>query len=201
MENFSHRSYWFKVFVAYNATNQTTTTFLHNLHLSEYEFIQARFDEVVLHPLSIHPMFVPVLVMELLFHEALAQVRFVFEDSVRLRHKAGLVKDETYKHLEQENLDIEEEATTALSHEQKIVTLLEKMEFAIKVGNKLMAWLKDFDTSTMTDELAEKFHTAGQIIYNRLEYIVDGLDIQLIRVNRAQSLTRLNRLGVCTFDL
>jgi len=42
-------------------------------------------------------MFVPVLVMELLFHEALAQVRFVFEDSVRLRHKAGLVKDETYK--------------------------------------------------------------------------------------------------------
>jgi hypothetical protein len=196
IENFSHRNHWLKLFVTFNPQTQVTSAMLHNLIGPELDFIQGRLNDAALHALTVHPMFVVVLVMELLFNETLVEARAVFGNSIRLQHKANLHDNEAFKHLVDENLNIEDAASRAFGNEQRILVLLEKMEFAIKMGKKAMSWIEDLELTDSTDEQKSRFKTSGQIICNRFEYLLDGLDLQLIRVKRARSHSQLNRTGV-----
>jgi hypothetical protein len=162
----------------------------------ELEFIHSRLSQVDLHTLTVHPMFILVLVMELLFNEAQGEARILFGDSIRLHHKANLHDNEAFKHLVEENLDIEDAATRAFGNEQRILTLQEKIEFAIKLGNKVISWIGDVEFTGATKEQEIQFNTAGQIILNIFEYLVDGLEPQLIRIARARNHSQLNRTGV-----
>jgi hypothetical protein len=107
---------------------------LHNLLNTELEFVKNRVNDTALHAMSIHPMFVVVLIMELLFNEAQAEARTIFGDSIRLQHRANLHDNEAFKHLVEENLDVEEAATKAFGAEQRILGLVEKMEFSIRLN-------------------------------------------------------------------
>jgi hypothetical protein len=73
----------------------------------------------------------------------------------------------------------------------------EKIEFAMKMANKIITWL-DLDSTSLPEEKRDKFNTAGEIIQNRIQYLVDGLDFQILR-RRAQGQSQLNKLGVGTF--
>jgi hypothetical protein len=198
IETGSYRDNWFKVFVSFDCSNQSTTVMLHNLLAEELEFINQRLSDIALHPLTIHPLFILVLILELLFKEALEDVRAVFSNSIRQRDKGDLHTNERFRHLKQINLDLEKEAAWALGNEQFILGLLEKIEFAIKMGTKVMSWFKEFDASVKDTFQRDKLKTAGDIIHNRFEYLVDGLEFQMIRLKRARSHSQLNRLGVCT---
>lgn len=174
---------------------------LHNLLAEELQFIHNKLNETTLQALTIHPMFVLVILMELLFNGIQEAAQVVFGDSIRLRLEANLFGNEVFKHLIEENLGIEEAAAKAFGNEQWILTALEEMEFTVKMGCKFISWCKDFELADATEYQKVRFDTAGQIICNRLEYMVNGLDLQLIRVRRAQNQSRLNRTGVSSFFL
>ena len=201
IETGSHRDNWFKIFVSFDCSNQSTIVMLHNLLVEELEFINKRLNDIALHPLTIHPLFTLALVLELLFKEAIEGVRVVFGESIRQQHKGDLHIDERFRHLKQINLDLEKEAAWALGNEQWILGLLEKMEFAVKMGTKVMSWFAEFDASVENTLQGDKSKTAGAIIHNRFEYLVDGLEFQMIRLKRARSHSQLNRLGVRTVPL
>jgi len=184
--------------VSFDSSNQSTIVMLHNLLAEELEFINQRLNDIALRPLTIHPLFILVLILELLFKEVLEGVRIVFSNSIHQQHRGELHCMKRLRHLKQINLDLEKEAAWALGNEQFILGLLEKMEFAIKMGIKVMSWFKEFDASVEDTLQRDRFKTTRDIIYNRFEYLVDGLEFQMIRLQRARSHSQLNRLGVCT---
>ncbi len=93
-------------------------------------------------------------------------------------------------------MDIEKASTTALCREQKMLILGEKMESAISIGKKLISWVDDFEAVHFNAAQKQRFHSAGSIIRSRLEYLVDSLNLQMIRLKRAQGHSQLSRLGV-----
>jgi hypothetical protein len=171
------------VFVTFDPTNCTTTNIVHNLLSKERQAMMARLEDKVLYPLSYHPLFVPILVMELLYNEVILSLAPMFGESIRLSIAADLDDDERYRHLIRKGLDIEHASERSLGHEQKnILTLAEKLGSAIKIGGKLMTWFSCFRTDNMTADQKSCFDSSSAIIQNRLEYLIDGLDIQLLRV-------------------
>jgi hypothetical protein len=142
-----------------------------------------------------------VLILELLFDGALRKLGSTFCNSIELSTAGGLksgLDAEQCKHLQQANIDVKDTAALALTDEQELLGVQEKIEFAIKMGNKLMRWLDDLDPRSQPEGNRDQFNTAGDIIRNRIQYLVDGLDFHTLRLRRAQGQSQLNRLGVST---
>lgn len=51
------------------------------------------------------------------------------------------------------------------------------MAFAIKMGTKIMCWFDDLNKSAMPDAHKAEFRIVVEILYQRLEYLVDGPDL------------------------
>ena len=202
IENLCHRRCWVRLFVVFDPITCTSTSILHNLLPEERAYIQERLDDSSLQVFSIHPIFVPTLVLELLFHEALEILDDVFINSVRLYVMVDLIADDTYIDDELRRtlpLRIDQhtkQAEKSLQYEQRSLVLLEKMENAKKIATTLLSWVPEFKTKEMNSDLQTRFHAAGEVLVNRLQYMVDSLDLQMIRLKRTQGHTQLNRLGV-----
>jgi hypothetical protein len=93
---------------------------------------------------------------------------------------------------------IEKASETLLGNEQDTLTLCEKIESNAKMGMKLMSWFDEFPTGKMSADQRTRFISAGAIIQNRLQSLIDSFEFQLLRVMRMQGHTELNRLWVCT---
>ena len=196
MENLSHRECWFRLFVSFDASKRTSTTLLHGLLPRERKVIESRLEDQDLHPFSLHPLFVPVLVTELMFLEAKEQLSKAFVTSIHVYVAADLHINLGYKHLKDKNLDIEKASEDCLRHEQNILILFEKIETNIKITARLMTWFSTFDTTSMTAFHRKRFESADAILRARLKYLMDGFEFQLVRLKRAHGHTQLNRLGV-----
>lgn len=136
--------------------------------------------------------------MAMLSKEVLDAALSTFSDSIRLQHQGALHTETRFEHLREENFDNEDAAAKALGTEQKILGLLEKAEFAIMMGRKVISWIDEVDYGSLPLEQKERFDAAGAIIRNRFEYLVDGLEMQLLRLRRAQGYSQLDRLNVCS---
>ena len=196
IENFRHRECWIRLFISVDPAKQETMSVLHNLLAEERTYVLERLEDPVLHPLTLHPLFVPTLVIELLHSEILQLLDLLFISSVRLYIAADLHADDRYSHLRNRDLDVEQELERSLGYEQRILILSEKMQSTIQIGRRLLGWFGAFETCHMTSELQSRFRSAGSIIENRLQYLVDTLDLQMIRLKRTQGHTQLSRLGV-----
>jgi hypothetical protein len=119
IENPSHRDVWFKLFITFDHKKQQTTAMIHNLLPAESETMLEYLKDVNIHPLTIHPMLLCVLVMQLLFDEIVNGTRVAFGDSIRLKHFGELHTEDRFKHMAQENFDIKKAAADALGNEQR----------------------------------------------------------------------------------
>jgi hypothetical protein len=196
IETFSHWIYWVRLYVTFDPVTHTSTSLLLNLLPRERIFIQSRLEDKALHPFTQHPLFVPVLVMELLLQETSNHLVKAFSNSVRMYIVADLHDSQIHKCLKEEDLDIEKASEDSLKHEQYILILFEKIENNIKIGAKLMAWFSTFDTTSMTAFQRKRFECADAILRDRLKYLLDVFEFQLIRLKRAHGHAQLNRLGV-----
>jgi hypothetical protein len=196
IETFCHREHWVRLYVTFDIARQASTSLLLNLLPRERNFIQSKLEDQNLHPFTFHPLFVPVIVIDLLFYEVLDQLHQAFSKSVNTYIDADLYDSQTYKHLKKEDLDIEEASDKSLQHEQNILVLFEKIENAIKIAAKLISWFESFDTTSMSEYQRKQFLSTGSILQDRLEYVLDVLDLQLVRLKRTHGHAQLNRLGV-----
>jgi hypothetical protein len=197
IENLSHRECWIRLYVTFDSSTHTTSSLLLHLLPSEREFIEQRLKDEAMYPFTLHPLFVPTIVMELLFQEALKCLSREFDPSVSLYIEAEFHSNERYRHLKKEDLDVEKASETSLGHEQQILILLEKLESNVKMGNQLLTWFDEFPTDKFSAEQRTRFESAGTMLRNRLESLIDGFGFQLVRLKRVQGHAQLNRLGVC----
>jgi hypothetical protein len=112
----------------------------------------------------VHPMFIIVLLMKLLFQEIIDELRHIGE-IIRLHHNAHLHTDQRFQHMIDENLNVSKAAAKSLGDEQKVVSLIEKTEFALKMGRKAITWFKDLDSGSTTDDLRTQFEKVRWIKY------------------------------------
>jgi hypothetical protein len=128
MENLSHREYWIRLFVVFDAETRTTTSLLLHLLPRERNVIEQKLSDNALYPLTLHPLFVPTLVIELLFQETTEYLNFAFSASIGMYIAAGLHDSAGYRHYQRKHLDMEKAADKSLGHEQNILVLCEKLE-------------------------------------------------------------------------
>jgi hypothetical protein len=196
IETFRHWVCWVRLYVTFDPVTRTSTSLLLNLLPPERIFIQSRLEDKELHPFTSHPLFVPVLVMELLYQETSDGLAQAHSNSINMYIVAGLHDNQVYNCLKEEDLDIEKASEDSLRHEQQMLILFEKIENNIKIGTKLMVWFSTFDTASMSAFQRKRFESADAILRDRLKYFLDGFDFQLIRLKRAHGHAQLNRLGV-----
>jgi hypothetical protein len=201
MENLSHREYWIRLFVIFDAETRTSTSLLLHLLPPERDFIEQKLRDKTLYPLTLHPLFVPTLVIELLFQETTEYLDFAFGASIGMYIAAGLHDSAGYRYYKRTDLDMEKAAEKSLGHGQRILVLCEKLESNVKIANKLLSWFGELPTDKMSAEQKEHFESAGAIIRNRLESLIDGFGFQLIRLKRVQGHAQLNRVGVRTVNM
>jgi hypothetical protein len=186
------------LFVTFDSEKHTTTSLLLHLLPLERDFIEQKLGDKALQPLMLHPLFVPTLVMELLFQETVGLLGLVYNNSIDDLITAELHGDSRYRHVKKKAPGIEKASETLLGNEQDTLTLCEKIESNAKMGMKLMSWFDEFPTGKMSADQRTRFISAGAIIQNRLQSLIDSFEFQLLRVMRMQGHTELNRLWVCT---
>lgn len=174
-----------KLFMAFDETKRATTVLLHNLMPEQLQSVQESIKDEALQLLFIHPMLVPTLVMDILFTEIVEKAQVLYEEWRQAIKKGALVEG-LYMTSEFENIDIKQEASAAHRSSFKISWIQEVLEIAIDSGNKLRIWTTEFHHVKLSDEEADEFYAAEQIICNRLEYLVDRLHIQLTWIKRFQ---------------
>jgi hypothetical protein len=140
-------------------------------------------------------MLVPTLVMGILFTEIVEKGQVLYEEWRQAIKKGALVEG-LYMTSEFESIDIKQEASAAHRSSFKISWIQELLEIAIDSGNKLRIWTTEFHHIKLSDEEADEFYAAEQIICNRLEYLVDRLHIQLTWIKRFQRDMQAHRQAV-----
>ncbi|TVY41047.1 hypothetical protein LSUB1_G003808 [Lachnellula subtilissima] len=196
IENLSYREGWYKVSIAYDPALMSTSVYLHNFEMHESRTICDRLLSEPLHPLTLHPMLVPMLVFELIFEICIKELERLFISSIQIQHTLGLSNYKLFEHFKDIQLDNDAAAKSSFGDGQSLCALEEHFDFSIMMGKKLLSYFENLNKVTNAEQHKPAFENAGSIIYNRLDYLVSALELQLPRLRRTQAHTQLNRTGL-----
>ena len=177
----------------------TTNVFIHNLDPNESHTITAKLLSSSFQPLTIHPMLLPTLIYKLLFTICHKELNRLFRSSISTEHNHGLTTNPIFQHFrdtEHDNKKAAKAAEISFGDGQSLCALEERMDFNIMLGRKLLSYFDELLSITPDVPHKQHFQIAGDIIKNRLEYLVSGLEFQMPRLRRAQAHTMLNRTGL-----
>lgn len=144
-------------------------------------------------------MLLPVLVIELLFTICAKDLGRLFAHAINTQQTMGLNSSRRFEHLRIEQADAKAAAARSFDDGQQLAGLEERMEFSMMAGRKLLGLFEKLNAITPDSGHKARFSEAGEIIKNRLEFLVDGLEFQMPRLRRAKAHTELNQTGVCYF--
>jgi len=142
-------------------------------------------------------MLLPLLIMELQFSYCTQDLYRLFQKSIATEHKMGLNNNRNFQHFRDNQANDDAAALNAFGDGQSLVGLEERYEFTIMAMKKLLSYFDHLIDITPEGPCKPSFLEAGDIIKNRLEFLIDGLEFQLPRLKRAKAHTNLNRTGVC----
>jgi hypothetical protein len=139
-------------------------------------------------------MLIPTLVLESVEAVITRQLRTLVQRSLAGLDKVG--RDlRGYEYLERNNI-IETEAKAALELQIYTASINENIQSALSTGRQLLQWIKELDTSSMSDDQRKKFGDADKIVRDRLEYFLRGMEVQMLGLKRAETIINIHRQGV-----
>jgi hypothetical protein len=184
-----------RVLASRNEQLHTTTILVHNMLPAEIFRIQEAMSSTFFRRLSLHPVFIFAVIIELIC----ISLQFVASDTanaaVKPTNQASPHLREDEK-MEAENIDIETEAAKALGRHHDTVQLLADLQLTMSVLNWAKSCCSDFDESGSSPEQREFFKTAGIIIRDQLGTIGDRLKIAEVQARSAQSFTQAYKQSV-----
>ncbi|KAI9737256.1 MAG: hypothetical protein M1818_005789 [Claussenomyces sp. TS43310] len=195
-ESYSYRVGWYKLSISYDPTTLITSAFLHNLFIGDIQAVTSKLLSKAVLPLTIHPMLLPVLVLELLFKQCIKDLHRLFFAAVKTQQTMGLNSYRMFAHFADDQADIEEAAERSFGDGQQLAGLEERMEFGIMAGRKLLGLFEKLEKITPNGVHKAGIVEAATIIQNRLEFLVEGLEFQMPRLRRAKAHTVLNQTGL-----
>lgn len=146
-------------------------------------------------------MLLPVLVLELLFKSCIEHLTRLFGGAISTQHSLGLMSSRKFAHFRDAHADNEEAARKSYGDGQSLAGLEERIEFTMLAGKKMLRYFEELAGVTPASDYRPNFLEAGNIVRNRLEFLIDGLEFQVPRLRRAKAHTQLNQTGVSTSPL
>lgn len=149
-------------------------------------------------------MLVPTFVYELLFSVCIKELQRLFQSSIHVEHSMGLHNNSIFSHFAAEGMNIEKATKDSFGDGQAIAYLEERMEFNLLLGRKLLSHFATIRSASVTanEGLPEfqitLFNDAHETIYNRLQFLVETLELQVPRLARTKAHTALNLSGLET---
>ncbi len=177
-----------QVLVSRNEQLQTTTIIVHNTLPSEFEFIRAAVTNSLLRQISLHPVFIFALVINMMYLGLLPVIMKTGADAVRPINHA--------LRMEANNVDIETESNLALQRQHQTVQWTENIERALHEISKRKLWCKGFDSCGSSSKERELYKSAGFIL---LDYLSDLEDIFIhanMKNRKSQALTQAYKQSV-----
>jgi hypothetical protein len=100
-----------------------------------------------------------------------------------------------YEYLARNNI-IETEAKAALELQIYTASIKENIDVAMLTARSLLGWAREIDRSGMSEEQARRFGDAEELICDRLEYFLRGMEVQMLGLKRAETIINIHRQGV-----
>ncbi|CAG8975507.1 hypothetical protein HYALB_00012283 [Hymenoscyphus albidus] len=195
LENYSYENGWYKIYIAYDPCLMRTSIFLHNLDSREINIVYSKLQNPSNAILTIHPLFVVLLTYELLFQNCLRSLGRLFIGQITLERDLGL-GPLTGQHEYYQNPNVDNKAASVRAFSDgKALCGLEKMEYNVMMGRKLLSYFEELDIMTLEGPNKTSFKKAGAMIKTKLEYLVESLELQFPRLRRAKANNQLNRTG------
>lgn len=174
----------------------TTSAFIHNLSISDTKIITSKLLSDSTQLLSIHPLLLPTLVIELLFKNCIKDLTRIFGQAISTQQSLGLTSARRFAHFRDLEADNEAAANRSFGDGQNLAGLEERMEFTMMAGRKILDYFDELENITPDGAYRNNFIEAGKIVKNRLTFFIDGLELQMPRLRRAKAHTELNQTGV-----
>jgi len=177
-----------QVLVSRNEQLRTTTIIVHNTLPSEFEFIRAAVKNSLLRRISLHPVFIFALVINIMYRATLRVISEIGVDAVRP------INDELK--LEANNVDIEAESNLALHRQHVTIQCTKDIEQALHEVSKMKSWCKKFDSCGNSPKVRELYKSAGLILLDHLSDLEDIFIHANIKNRKFQALTQAYKQSV-----
>ncbi|KUJ09668.1 uncharacterized protein LY89DRAFT_275417 [Mollisia scopiformis] len=161
-----------KVFVSHKECDRVTTVFIHDCSASEKRHLQDRFMDKALQPLTLHPIFILVLIAERLQESLWRDVKNVYHDAKNQLEQVptwGLEQQDLHK-----SIDAMAQSNLSLQISQTVHANQWRMgQLRDFIGN-MKAWSREIEDKDPKRE--SSFRTACKVLDDRLMYLEGSLD-------------------------
>lgn len=179
---------YMQVLVSRNEQLRTTTIIVHNTLPWEYEFIRAAVTNRLFKRISLHPVFIFALAINVMYLELLPSLSTNATDAAKPINQA--VQEEP------KNVDIEAESKLALHRQHWIVQFTEYIERALHEISNMKLWCKEFDSCGHGSKERELYKSAGFILLDYLSDLEDVFIHAKIRDRKSQPLAQAYKQSV-----
>jgi hypothetical protein len=177
-----------QVLLSRNEQLRTTTVIVHNTLPWESRFIHAAITNSLLKQISLHPVFIFVVVVNIMYRVMLPVISEISADAVRPINDA--------LRMEAKNVDIEAESNLALHRQHRTVQCTSEIEQALHEISKMKSWCKKFDNCGNRPKVHELYKSAGLILLDHLADLEDTFIHANIKNRKSQAFTQAYKQSV-----
>jgi hypothetical protein len=175
---------YMQILLLRNELLQTTTIILHRTLPSELNFLRRAVANSLLERISLHPVFIFALVMNLMYRIVLPSISGIVADAVAPLNR------------EANNVDIEAESKLALHRHHMTAQCTADIEQALHEISKMKLWCKMFDSCGNSPKVRELYKSAGLILLDHLSDLEDLFIHANIENKKSQALTQAYKQSV-----
>lgn len=179
-----------KVFVSYKQFDRVTTVFIHDCTGKEKQHLLDRLKDTGLYTLTVHPLLLITVVMELLHDEMWEDVELVYRDSL-----APIIEAEERTNGTGKEQDPQPESIRALNLSHSASAHVWRMKQLRDFVSCLRLWIEEY---TKPEESQEQnmFTTTKMILLERVDYLDGSLREAHIQLEQADRYVQIYRQWV-----
>ena len=177
-----------RILVSRDEQLRTTTIIVHNTLPSEFEFIRAAVMNNLLKRISLHPVFIFALVINIMCEAMLPVLSGIANNVVRPLNRAP--------RMEANNVDIEGESNLALHRQHGTVQIMAEIEATLHEIPKIKSWCEKFDNCGNSPKVRELYKSAGLILLDYLADLEDTFIHANIETRKHQAFTQAYKQSV-----
>jgi hypothetical protein len=179
-----------KVFVSHKQFERVTTVFIHDCSGKEKQYLLDRLEDAALHSLTVHPLLIITIVMELLHNNMWEDVELMYRQSLATIHEAQACTKDAGK-----NVDAQPESLRALILAHDVSVHLWRMGQLREFAGCLREWIEEFG-SRRAPENQLPFTATKEILLDRVFYLDASLREGLIQLQQAERYLQIYRQWV-----
>lgn len=167
-----------KAFVSHKQFERVTTVFIHDCSGREKQYIQDRLEDAALQALTVHPLLIITIILELLHDKMWEDVELMYRDSLATIREAQQTRNGG------KMVDAQPESLRALTLSYTVSVHLWRIKQLREFASCLKIWVDDFGSRRAPEDQVS-FNTTREILLTRVFDLEDSLQEATTQLEQA----------------